>query len=134
MSETERLNSFLAKVKKFTDNSLVDEILIFAVIVAIIETLAQNTLKQSSYGTFKFILGLFFYLLVGYFLHYAYHNVPLGKLNVTWSCFSIIIAITLGYILYDEHLDKNSVIAVFFAFLAIYFANISTISGIDIQK
>lgn len=114
---------FLDKIKDFTDNSIVDEILIFAIIVAIIETFAQNTLKQSSYGSFRFILGLSFYLLVGYFLHYAYHKVPLGKLNVTWSCFSIILAISIGYMIYDEPIDTNNIIAVFFAFLAIYFAN-----------
>jgi len=117
--------SFLDKIKQFTDNSIVDEIIILAIIVVIIETFAQNTLKNSDNGSITFILGLTFYMIVGYVLHYAYHHVPLSKLNVTWSCMSIILAISIGYFLYDEKLDINSFISVIFALLAVYFANLN---------
>lgn len=119
-------DTLLDRIKDFADNSILDEIFIFAVIIAIIESIAQNTLKKSDKGSIRFILGLSFYIMVGYVLHYAYHNVPLSKLNVTWSCISIILAILIGYLIYDEPFDKNSVIAVIFAFLAIYFANLSS--------
>lgn len=130
MSDPEKSEYLIDKIRKFTNNSILDEIIILAIIVAVIESFAQNTLKQSKYGSLKFIIGIFFYMLVGYFLHYAYHNVPLSKLNVTWSCFSIILAISIGYLLYDEPINKYNIIAVIFAFLSIYFANISSDSNI----
>jgi multidrug transporter EmrE-like cation transporter len=116
----------LDKLKIYADNSYVDEIIMLAIIVAIIETIAQNTLKTSVHGSFKFILGLSFYIIVGYFLHYAYHNAPLSTFNVTWSCFSIILAISIGYGLYDEPLNKYSIIAMTAAIIAIYFANLAS--------
>lgn len=119
------IDSLLDKIKQYTDNSIVDEILILALIVAIIESLAQNTLKNSNHGSLKFNIGLAFYMLVGYVLHYAYHNVPLSKLNVTWSCISIVLAISLGYFLYDEPLNKYTILSVILAFFAIYFANLN---------
>jgi multidrug transporter EmrE-like cation transporter len=117
------LDFLVNKIKQFTDNSIVDEIIILAIIVAIIESFAQNTLKTSDHGSIKFMFGLFIYVLVGYVLHYAYHNVPLSKLNVTWSCFSIILAISIGYFLYDEEFDKYTIISLILAIGAIYFAN-----------
>lgn len=124
--DSDKSEYLIDKIKNFTNNTIADEIIILAIMVAILESFAQNTLKQSNYGSFRFIIGLFFYMLVGYFLHYAYHNVPLSKLNVTWSCFSIILAISIGYLLYDEPINKYNIIAVVLALLSIYFANISS--------
>lgn len=118
------ITDILDKIKKFADNSIVDEILIFAIVIAIVESIAQNILKNSDKGSLKFILGLLFYIMVGYVLNYAYHNISLSKLNVTWSCLSIILAVTIGYTIYDEPFNKNTIIAVTFALLAIYFINI----------
>jgi multidrug transporter EmrE-like cation transporter len=115
--------NLLEKVREYAKNSVVDEIIILAMFVAIIETIAQNSLKYSDTGSFIFIIGLCFYILVGYFLHYAYHNVPLGRLNVTWSCISIILAMSLGYFFYDEPINRYSMLSLVFAILAIYCAN-----------
>ena len=79
-------------------------------------------MKKPNYIDF-FLLGLTFYMLVGYVLHYAYHKVSLSKLNITWSCMSIILAVIIGYYIYDEPLDTHNIIAVILAILAIYFAN-----------
>lgn len=119
------LDTLLNKIKEYTDNSILDEIIILAIIVAIVESFAQNTLKNSDHGSIKFLLGLSFYVLVGYVLHYAYHNVPLGRLNVTWSCLSIILAVTIGYFIYDEPFNKYTIISLLFAFSAIYFINLA---------
>lgn len=118
--------SWFDKLKKFCENSIVDEIIIFAMIAAIIETIAQNSLKNSHYGSIYLILGLLFYVFVGYFLHYAYHHVALGRLNVTWSCISILIAFIIGYYLYDEKINKYNILSVIFALFGIYFAYLSS--------
>lgn len=110
--------NILDKLYKWSKESVVDEILIFAALIALIETYAQNNLKG---GTL--IVGLIFYSMVGYVLHFAYDKFPLSKINVTWSCLSIILAAGLGYALYQEPLDKWKIMSVISALCAIYFAS-----------
>ena len=114
--------STVDNIKKWMENSIVDELLIFAFFIAIVENLAQNVIKSSSdKNSMQFIIGLIAYMGVGYLLHYAYHKFPLGKLNVIWSCITIILAMLVGYIFYDEPLNKWNVLGLIFAIMAIYF-------------
>jgi multidrug transporter EmrE-like cation transporter len=113
----------LEKIRNWTKESIVDEILIFALIVALVESIAQNTIKTSDHGSTWFIVGLCVYAGVGYLLHYLYHEFPLGKMNTVWSCISIILGITIGRVLYNEPVTQNTMIGAGFAMLAIYFAN-----------
>ena len=96
----------------------------FAIFICIMEALAQNSLKQSvmhkSDGIF--IIGLVFYMGVGYLLHRAYHTIGLGQMNLVWSCMSIIVALSAGYLLYDEPFNRYTLLAVLFALAAIYTA------------
>lgn len=109
----------MSDILKWMENSIVDELLLIVVFVAISESIAQNQLKNSNIGSIRFIIGLLFYIVVGYLLHYAYHKFPLGKVNVIWSCLSIIIAVTLGYLLYDEPFNQWSLYSIVFALSAI---------------
>lgn len=110
------------KIQEWASKSIVDEILLIAFIIAISESIAQNNIKNSEHGSFQFIFGLSFYMIVGYILHYAYHKFPLGKLNVIWSCISIILAMGIGYFLYDEPFNQWSVYSIILAIGAIYSA------------
>ena len=96
----------------------------FAVIICLFEACAQNSLKQSvkhkSDGIF--VAGLVFYMGVGYLLHKAYHKIGLGQMNLVWSCMSIIVALSAGYLLYDEPFNRYTLLAVLFALAAIYTA------------
>lgn len=102
-------------------------ILIFAVIICFFEACAQNSLKQSLIKKSEnfYLLGLFFYVGVGYFLHLAYHKIPLGQINLVWSCFSIIIALIVGYLIYDEPMNKYTITAILFSFGAVYMSSLS---------
>jgi multidrug transporter EmrE-like cation transporter len=111
--------SFIQQIKEYMDNSIVDEILLLALFIAIVETIAQNNIKNSEHKSLKFMLGLGFYMILGYILHYAYHKYPLSKINVIWSCVSIIFAMILGYSLYDEPFNHWSGIAIILALGAI---------------
>lgn len=106
-------------IKQWMDNSIVDELLYIIILLVIVETIAQNSLKNGSNNSTLFFIGLLFYVIIGYLLHYAYHNFPLSKVNVIWSSCSIIIAAMLGYILYDEPYSTKSVFAILFALLAV---------------
>jgi drug/metabolite transporter (DMT)-like permease len=108
-------------IKKWMDESVVDEIVIFAVVLAIVESIAQNTIKLNSNGySKKFIIGIVFYMGVGYILHLAYMRYSLSKINTMWSCLSILFAITMGYLLYGEPLNRWTILAAIFALAAIY--------------
>ncbi len=114
---------FLEQLQRWSEHSIVDEIILVAIAVAVVETLAQNTIKTSEEGSVKFVIGLIVYMGVGYLLHYAYGKFPLGKVNTVWSCISIILALSIGYIAYGEKLTYNTLVAAVLAMLAIYFCN-----------
>lgn len=112
----------LDDIKQWSENSIIDEILIFSIFIAIMENIAQNVIKSTDdNNSLQFFLGIMFYIILGYILHYAYHKFPLGKLNIIWSCITIILAMTMGYILYDEPLNKWNILGLISAIMAIYF-------------
>jgi multidrug transporter EmrE-like cation transporter len=97
-------------------------IILFAISIAIIESLAQNTLKQSQIHTcnIRYYCGILFYVFVGMFLHHTYHHVNLSTMNLVWSSFSIILGITSGYLLYDEAINGYTILAILCALAAVY--------------
>lgn len=104
--------------------------IIYAIIlITIFEATGQLCLKKfrptdtKSYSYFLF--GILFYMLVCGLLCYCYkHKGHLGKVNLMWSCMSIIFVIIVGYVFLQEKLKTHDFVAIFFALLAIYFANI----------
>lgn len=116
------MDNIINNIKKWSENSIIDELLIVAIVIALWESFAQNTIKSSEHGSLKFMIGLSFYMGVGYILHYAYHKFPLGKMNVTWSCISIILAMFIGYTFYDEPMNQWTMMSGLFAIAAIYCA------------
>lgn len=114
------LKEILDKIHDWADKSVVDELLFFALLIAIVETCAQNTLKNSEDDNNKYIIGLIIYAFVGYLLHYTYKNFPLSKVNVIWSCLSIIIATTLGYLIYNENMNNLRILSILLALGAVY--------------
>ena len=86
-----------------------DIIFVFAALISLIESFAQNSLKQSSlgYSTHLFYVGLVLYIAVAVVLHTSYKsNLGLGKMNLIWSCISIISGLSVGYFLYGEKISK----------------------------
>ena len=115
------MDHILDKIHIWADKSIVDELLVFAALIAVVETCAQNTLKNSEdKNKITFIIGLIIYSMVGYVLHYTYKNFPLSKVNVVWSCLSIVIATSLGYMLYNESMNSLKMLSVVLALGAVY--------------
>jgi uncharacterized membrane protein HdeD (DUF308 family) len=113
------MSNILQIIKDFCKKSLIDEILIFALLVALVETFAQNILVSSDNGSYMFFFGICLYFLVAYILQFSYHHFPLSKLNIIWSCISIILAIVLGHFLYKEPLTSKSILSGVLALSAI---------------
>lgn len=114
-----------------TVNYIVDSksIIIYAVVlITLFEATAQVCLKKFEMGKHNAYLYLVFavalYLIVCGLLCLCYKNKGhLGKVNLMWSCMSMIFVILFGYIFLQEEIKRHDMIAIFFAFLAIYFAN-----------
>jgi multidrug transporter EmrE-like cation transporter len=103
-------------------------IVIFAICIAILESIAQNTLKQSQLKScnVRYVCGIFSYILVGAFLHYTYHHVNLSTMNLVWSSFSIILGITSGYLLYGEVINGYTILSILCALAAVYCSFLSS--------
>lgn len=95
-----------------------DEILIFALMIALVESIAQNTIKTSRTAG-VLTMGLMAYMIVGYMLHFAYAKYPISRMNTVWSSLSIVIAMLLGYYVYGEKQSKWSVFSFALALTAI---------------
>ena len=116
------MESVIKTIHKWMDESVIDEIVVIVLGLAVVEAVAQNTIKQSDSESLHLMFGLSAYIMVGYLLHYAYHKYPLSKVNVMWSALSIVLAATFGYLLYDEPMNMKSLSAVVLALGAIYLA------------
>lgn len=95
------------------------------VAITIVEACAQATLKTARAKKIGYLvpLGVLFYAIVAYLLFMTYKYEGLGHVNLVWSCASIIIAILVGCLLFNEPHNKYTYIAVVLAFSAIYFAH-----------
>lgn len=93
-------------------------VLKLAILISLVEAFSQAQLKNDT-----FILGLLGYMCVAYILYQSYHYEGMGHMNLVWSCTSIIICYIISYVLYKEPINKYTLIAIFFAILAIYFAH-----------
>ncbi len=71
------------------------------------------------------VFGMAAYAAVALLLFHAYQSEALGHVNLVWSCTSIIMAYVIGHFLFREVVNMYSVIAVFFACIAIVFAQLS---------
>lgn len=104
-------------------------IIIYAVVlITLFEATAQVFLKKFEVGrhsTYLYLLtALALYFIVCCLLCLCYkNNGALGKVNLMWSCMSMIFVILFGYIFLQEEIKVHDMMAIFFAFLAIYFAN-----------
>jgi multidrug transporter EmrE-like cation transporter len=118
-------DNLFEKLKTWSEQSIIDEVIIIALIIAVCETIAQNLIKTSeSNSKITMFFGLTFYIIVGFLLHHAYNNYAISKVNVIWSSISIIVATMLGYFIYKEHMTPYNFLSVIAATLAVYFGSL----------
>lgn len=95
------------------------------VVITIAEACAQTSLKiaRIKKNVYLVPIGVIFYSIVAVLLYVTYKYEGLGHTNLVWSCASIIIAILIGCILFNEPHNRYTYIAILLAFGAIYFAH-----------
>lgn len=101
-------------------------VILFGLFIASLECIAQVNLKYYHYNNKKICLaiGMLFYLFVSLVLMNSYKYEGLAHMNLVWSCMSIIFAFTVGALIFGENFNKYTVLAIFFALLAIYCAHL----------
>lgn len=101
-------------------------IVIFIVmLIASLEACGQTCLKKARTNQILVfaLMGAIFYVGVAALLYMSYKYDGLGHINLVWSCLSIIIAIGIGYYIFDEPMNRYTAATVACAFAAIYFAH-----------
>ncbi len=95
------------------------------VAITVAEACAQATLKTARARKMPYLvpLGILFYTAVATLLYFCYKYEGLGHVNLVWSCASIVIAILIGCIVFNEPHNRYTYIAILLAFSAIYFAH-----------
>lgn len=95
------------------------------VAITLTEACAQFTMKtaRARNETYLLPLGAVFYVMVSLLLYVSYKYEGLGHVNLVWSCASIVIAILIGCIWFNEPHNRYTYTAILFAFGAIYFAH-----------
>lgn len=99
-------------------NQRIHIVLKFAVLLSFVEAFSQAHLKNDT-----FYLGILGYICVAYILFQSYHYEGMGHMNLVWSCTSIIVCYLISYVFYKEALNKYTILAIFLAMSAIYFAH-----------
>lgn len=89
------------------------------------EACAQTSLKTARAKRKHYLipLGILFYTIVAFLLFYCYKYEGMGHANLVWSCLSIIVAIIIGCVLFNEPHNRYTYLAIILAILAIYFAH-----------
>ncbi len=101
----------------------------FAICIAFFEALAQNSLKYYSdrspeCSNIIMCIGVVGYIFVAFLLLTSYNFVAMSKMNLIWSCISIVTACSLGSLIHNEDFDKYTASSVALAITSIYVAHL----------
>ena len=63
------------------------------------------------------------YILAFYFLTFALQSIPIAIVYATWSGLGVLLISILGYIIYDQTLQWQSIVGLFFIVIGVIFVN-----------
>lgn len=95
------------------------KIIVLAIMVSLIESLAQYRLKTCSNPA----LGVLGYSFVAFTLAYAYRHFKISQFNTIWSCISIVSAYIIGKVFFKEEISVRGYISLCLLIIAIILSN-----------
>lgn len=100
-------------------------VIFLVVMICLLEACGQTCIKKARVHGLGFwiMIGAVFYCIVALLLYMSYKYDGMGHVNLLWSCLSIILAITIGVILFKEPFNRYTLLAIFCAMVAIWFAH-----------
>jgi len=111
-------------------------IILIITIVAILESLSHANLKYV-YNTKKneyFLISVILYAIICYLLYIIYHYKTLASATALWSGMSIILALFLGWKLFNEHLTPADYIGIILITIGIYFITFEGLHAIQTEE
>lgn len=96
---------------------------IFLILVIVIfESFAQYHIKKSKvqHNMLYLIIAVAAYGVVCLLLHKCYDFMGMGITNFVWSVLSIVSILSIGIILFDEHITKYDVIGIVLSITGLY--------------
>ena len=63
------------------------------------------------------------YILAFYFLTFALQSIPIAVVYATWSGLGVLLISILGYIIYDQTLQWQSIVGLFFIVIGVILVN-----------
>jgi len=105
-----------------------DIVIRIVLLISIVECISMSCMKKSSGNNNKPLLycGMVGYATVAYMLWRGFHYDGMGHVNLIWNCMSTIFGLTVGYLLFNEELNRYSCLSVVFAVTAIYLCHLSS--------
>lgn len=122
---------FSNTMRPYLPESQLGVVVVFAICIAFFEAIAQNSLKYYSghedCNHLIMCVGIVGYIMVALMLLTSYNFVAMSKMNLIWSCISIITACTLGHFFFDEIFDIHTIGSISLALAAIYVAHLGEV-------
>jgi multidrug transporter EmrE-like cation transporter len=96
-------------------------------IISIIETFSMAVMKESTKQDDKkeLYIGMLGYAAIAYFLWKSLHYKGIGIVNLMWNCITLVTGFMIGYLLFEEKINRYTMLAMIFALMSIYFAYLS---------
>jgi multidrug transporter EmrE-like cation transporter len=90
----------------------IPRIVFYVVLIVMFETLAMSCFKKSLNDYRFFLLGIIFYVGVGFMLCQTYHYTGMAMTNALWSGLSVMATTLVGVFLFKEVLHIHDYFAV----------------------
>jgi multidrug transporter EmrE-like cation transporter len=87
-------------------------ILFYVLLIVLLETLAMSCFKRSLNDSRFFVVGILFYVGVGFMLCQTYNHTGLAMTNALWSALSVMATTFVGVLIFKETLHAHDYIAV----------------------
>jgi multidrug transporter EmrE-like cation transporter len=123
-------------IKNHLPDSSIGIVVIFAICIAFCEAISQTSMKYYSgdriarNDMFMYV-GVVGYIMVSLWLLTSYRYESMGRMNMVWSCVSIITAYVIGFLVFQEYYDHYTICSIVLALGAIYVGGLAKESADD---
>ena len=90
----------------------IPRIVFYVLLIVIFETVAMSCFKKSLKDYRFFLLGILFYVGVGFMLCQTYHYTGMAMTNALWSGLSVMATTLIGVLMFKEVLHFHDYLAV----------------------
>ncbi len=117
-------------IDQYLPSSALGIVIIFAICISFFEAISQSSMKyyiknKENRNKLLVCVGIAGYIMVSLLLLTSYRYESMGRMNMVWSCISIITAYTIGFLVFEEYCDEYTVCSIVLALSAIYIGSLA---------